>query len=1848
MSKPGNRVPTNPYNDRYSSLIRPIKIFLPSYSRNADERTEEFVGRERLMERLFNWLSNPNKTSVSYLVTGFRGMGKTSLVERVTNRLTRDVKQKYEPWLKLFIMVPLIVSGVCFACGDSIWDRIYWWVSVAVWLVIVVAVYCLDQNYFSLDKKRLRFKYPNHSLFDDENVDKMTRGKKDNRDKKKYKNIKISINLGHEVLRERDVLSLIATTVKDKYKVFVNSTMPHLVFKALKILALALLTYWSIDAVEDIVGYQSMIETTSGYHQVIVSESQGCSTNHQIIVGGESNGSWWLNSMHKLTCYLYTAYQVSGIFRFLLFIFVAICLGWLCGKLFRLIPFFSTPILALRRLDTLVERTVAITGEETGIAPSLNNSTVTFSLFNRRKQKAKPIADIREIETELADIINLINSDKCVSGYRANFIVVFDEMDKIDPENKELPTNGELPEYTDSVKGFPEGMESRVRRRDVLRLLANIKLFVSTARAKFVFISGRELYDAYLADLSDRDFAISSIFSGVINIDSFLTPEGGQTDVRSMSEWYITNRLIPRYWLEKKEKNNARKCSTLKKEMPSLRWYYQYLIEEIDGRKGLDEKEKTILKRDANYVVGFLHTFAAYLTHISNGSPKKIFLYFEKNIRKAVNCIQLNDWGDVCSVGKDCTETDKEQQVLYFNSIRQKTINFVNYLADPIMGTITNDLSDFGDRFLVSLSFIIDHIYKHHNRSFSWRNLEQIPDLLKTSKAPELRDSMMSIMEYLTQIHISPILIGLNEYKFHKSINEEISVMSKLSDEASALFNFTLDESLPVIQHNYKLLNHYIELDKSTRKKGDGKRQYIPIIARIHSNLGDLHYWDEDYYAASLEYRAAIDAFSKEEMEPGFLTRVRCMLKLGLTYESRHLYPNAYQLYCQLMELLIQKRWIKEDDYSLVTKEMYVNDWRSKRQLMRNGRQWCDATFHKQFDHGLAGFNEKTGNGYSVNVDGVITSFAKDLTPQKASTVSALTMFEEVRYLYQAILAKLSILEKMGMSGITQTNIAVAEGEFIAIHKSVNIREKFVISADFFRKLAEILYYKNSLSIIAQNQDSFYASVYYNDYDLLGNLDDYCLYGADKYNQDGSKILGIKHDVRMFFYNLDNEASKNDKHPKFIYDQQKEKYRYSDLFNDLKNGLSGYLDVLESNDLLEGREKQDVLDNVSGYLNYNINDVPSNKELFFYHKGVMGCEHHCQLLRRKGLRPPCYACKYYTRSLRILVGNMFVDKSAFSHESSKSYWVLSRSFKSDLIYSGTNHLLVLAQTLEGFGNVMYACTSGDDFECLDFCTGKGITPTLIEFLTQLCYQITEQEERDVIGYYEHRLHHLSRLDKSILYYWDAYRFYIIGGQYNDAVGVLNKLMAIFSYYVQALCYSQDGKKLMWNNETETIKRLIGNPDDGSTSFISELFRLIVRYTGYKYDHTNLSEITELKWIYSKELHDDIDLTRLSLYPAVRAAWLRAMEIRAKGLRFLSKRLPTEYTQQHYLQFIKSVYPLITPKYRYETTFYEEVLAYYTKIRFNEHVLNNLLGGNVMLNKERTDYAGDFHIVFFEKLVNYLASDEDANRLDRLLFKTKKDVGDRINLVEFLIHDTVVCITNMVKVFTPHNHLTSYSKSFTGIIYNYYWEWSRKYELLYSLYQYHDFIMRNDKVGRAGAERIIGNIAGAIRVGDREENQRKLREVLKACSRLLSKSPVKEQEKYGKRSDQFYGRVRHDIDDITISTIYSNYTAEMALSYYKKTEEANTEGEAYKEMMGSMHFLDDDLSNDTCQFNIACDRFLLNCGVIAEQRRRLEKLYKASNIYSMQKAYINTPGRIGREPVVSEGQFDRSQFINSEY
>ena len=826
------------------------------------------------------------------------------------------------------------------------------------------------------------------------------------------------------------------------------------------------------------------------------------------------------------------------------------------------------------------------------------------------------------------------------------------------------------------------------------------------------------------------------------------------------------------------------------------------------------------------------------------------------------------------------------------------------------------------------------------------------------------------------------------------------------------------------------------------------------------------------------------------------------------------------------------------------------------------------------------------------------------------------------------------------MSGITQTNIDVAEGEFRTIHKSVNVREKFVISADFFRKLAEILYYKNSLTILTQNQDAFYASVYYGDYDLLSNLDDFCLH----LQQSPKFALTIKRDVKFFFNRLDNNSSAKEGVPHFEYSMMNNcDDTLKSLFEVLKNNLPTFFDKF-SDEELPDEDKKRVKDNVAAFLTYNIETVYTNQYEEFHFRDLGYCDCHRLELRKRNLRPPCYACKYYTRSLRIMADNMFDDRTVLLNKFTKSIGVLKNSFKNKLLYSGSIQVRSLAQTLEGFGNVMFSCSSGDNCEGVRERTHTGISFAVIEMLMNLCEQNNEKDELRVVEDFETRNNglKLSRLDKSILYYWNAYRFYLIDSCYKEAVGCLNKVINIIVYYIEVLHYYNDGEKLMWRDETDVVAILIGDKNFDK-SFLATLFGLLGRNTGYKYDQTNLTEINELKWIYSLEMHDNIDLCRLSLFPNMRAAWLRIVEARAKGLRYLAKQRKNGYSQEDYVEFLTCAYPLVAPWRRYETTFYEEVLGYYTKLRFNDHVFNNIFGGNVMIGEN--GYAPDYHIRFFEKLAEYLNSDVVKSRIDSSLFQINtKDSNKRLEMLEYLIHDTMVCITNMLKIFAPHVHITSYSNSFVGVVYNFYWEWIRKYEFLYSLYQYNDLLKKGD---RASSMKIIDTLVRRVREGDIDENRRRLSTALKTCCRLIPEDDS-DKIKYGSRADRFYEYLRHDIDDIAINTIFSNYAAEMALKYYKMAEEANTEGQSYKSMISSLYFLNDDFNNDTIQFIIACDRYLLNCGVVAEQRRKLEEIYKDSNVYSINKSYIKGPSKMQNTAVVTDKQFDRSQHINSEY
>lgn len=97
-----------------------------------------------------------------------------------------------------------------------------------------------------------------------------------------------------------------------------------------------------------------------------------------------------------------------------------------------------------------------------------------------------------------------------------------------------------------------------------------------------------------------------------------------------------------------------------------------------------------------------------------------------------------------------------------------------------------------------------------------------------------------------------------------------------------------------------------------------------------------------------------------------------------------------------------------------------------------------------------------------------------------------------------------------------------------------------------------------------------------------------------------------------------------------------------------------------------------------------------------------------------------------------------------------------------------------------------------------------------------------------------------------------------------------------------------------------------------------------------------------------------------------------------------------------------------------------------------------------------------------------------------------------------------------------------------------------------------------------------------------------------------------------------------------------------------SKDVNNEGPAYKNMIMGMYVMDDDLRNDTCQANLADERYLWHCGLIDRYRDMMIGMYEGTNIRNLSN-YENE-----RDQIISDvrkrlsDRMEDSPYLNSEY
>lgn len=1822
---------------RFASAKRYLKIFVPDFAFKHDDNNvgkDKFVGREIQLRKLYTWLTSDSKSG-SYLITGYRGMGKSLLVKRVIDMITREPKNYKEVLFQVAMGLTLVA---CFVGAEM--DNPYKWIAVALLGVAMMIVAVLELSKIwnhVLYEKHIR-KLPLHHIFSKDMIAKVWLKMLDRRGRK-YSTIAVTVNLGQEVLHERDVLSLIAQNVREKYSRFVhnrqNRPITSFVFIGGICIVSFLLTKTVFYVALQHLGEQLLIylKADSWFSATLISLLQW--------VRGMLNGEGFTRIISRLSVYLFIYYLIIRILK----------------AIRKHAYFISVPFDALRRLDVLCDRIAATVNVEEGSHPQYSSSFFNFSFGKEGRSKTLAKATVRELEQELLGIMNEINGDDCPRDYRAQFIIVFDELDKITKaaQKRERVNSVEdsetNPEFDTSVKGFTDAMAYEERKQNVLRLLANMKLFIASVKAKCVFISGHELFDASLADLSDREFAISSIFNGVLNVSSFLSPEREQSDVSSMTEVYLATMLLPDSYLKRKIEENVLDNGVLKDELPSLRWYNEYLMEQHVLNHPVTKSRDEVKERveEIRHVMEFLRCFAVYLSHVSNGSPKKIATYFEKYVKVNYDATRQFDWYDEIVVGKPTEKDMRKQCVLFFSPEDQKLINFIHYIASPVMNAITNEVSHYGDKLLVSSSFMLDQIYKYHGKGFSWRNLEQMPELLNTNKNPELRDSMSAIVEFLLQTHITLISSGVFQYKFHKQISEEISALSKTSEEAAAIFNFTLNESETVKRYNTRLLWHYVNLAKTL----DDKTRYNTVLERIHENLGDIYFSEEDYYRAIHEYRSALQCMSAVAITPAnLLPYLKCSLKVGMSYEYRRTFENAYMVYCQIINQLVHLQWFEEKDLGLDYTMRLTHDWRTKHPVLvdRNATKWLfgfypNAEYRRQFQSGL--YEDLNGDNsfhphYSLDSDKTISSLSANYTPEKSDIFLKLTAFEDVKYIYQAIIAKLFAVEKMEVSGITQSSIDAAEAEFITLYSATNYKEKFMLAVDFFSKLASILYYKNNF-VTADPIDNMSSALYVFDINVMAMLDDYCFKVCGDRNSDDA--IKIKDDVRTYFDRLKFVDVTKDavKFENLLVDNTMEEVRKGlpENYNRIKENVEGYLKYLDSIQFGDSKPGKSVVEKLWGRMK--------------------DCAERREKLTKVGCKLPCNACKYANRSLLILMDRMFVlDQNGYDAtiKDSKAITLLRNTSHRHVRYLRREHLSALASSSEQLADIMLSCactnvtpkikrlskskTELDPHMSVledNVNLNDNIDDETINLLFILSETTISEVDRGMkIEDYVTNIvatGKLGKLDRALLYYWSASRYYEIASMYQESVHCIERMVKVIEDYLSLLGIKKNNGELIGdkNSDLHKAKSLY-------FQLLNNLFMHASRMVGRQYDNFDMAEIHEYKWLFHLEHTDDIDLAKLTQFPNLHSIFMSV--VRSKVHLFNLTRLPNISRR-----YIVTLYSRVAPALRHECTFKSEVELNYTKAYINHIIFVDLLGGDLMRGYRNSLFDENrkyYQIPFFESLQGYLSSKE-VKQYEKDLFGIDDGIIQlRLDLIDNLVFDSLVCLYNVIKILPPHNQTTTFSNSFLADVYNSLWVWSKYYELLYNLYFYYRCYCMGDKEGMEKIVRMMDRFAEV-----KDKKQSRIKELLNKCVDAMRKSGIACKDDFGYRYSKLFMNLRHEMDDATIHHIYTNYSAEMAVKYYRAARSINSEGMEYKNLINGMYVLDDDLRNDTCQSNLADERYMINSGAINLKRKQVQRMYEDSNINQMryyEEPRKNNPKRSPYE--VLQERYQDSPYLNTEY
>ena len=368
---------------------------------------------------------------------------------------------------------------------------------------------------------------------------------------------------------------------------------------------------------------------------------------------------------------------------------------------------------------------------------------------------------------------------------------------------------------------------------------------------------------------------------------------------------------------------------------------------------------------------------------------------------------------------------------------------------------------------------------------------------------------------------------------------------------------------------------------------------------------------------------------------------------------------------------------------------------------------------------------------------------------------------------------------------------------------------------------------------------------------------------------------------------------------------------------------------------------------------------------------------------------------------------------------------------------------------------------------------------------------------------------------------------------------------------------------------------------------------------------------------SKQLHHNIPLNMLSSFPDIEGIMDVYYELIIELRKSPSYKKSPEYDIDSDLNYLYNS-PILT-SFHVDSTISERVHSLHLKAQYNRFIFIRILFGENSEKHLSTCSTDEF----YSALNKYLNNDSDNDSY--LLFYNNLKPSDcyvnnekKVRTLQFLIHDSLFCLSTIIEKIGYIKDLTLFSQSFIADTYYQIFEWDKILDLLYTVFKYAE-LKANESITPKQKRSLKSNIkkyfteSSTINTNiNRDLDYKKMLKNFIQCCFLL--------ESNKKTIDNFINFYNKEISlnetQSKVNYISANYCAEMAISKYRRVKELHSEGKAYKEFISNTHLQNDDLNNNTFQFQFAVERYMINCGYIDEKSKELKRMFANSKLYDV--------------------------------